>query len=141
MTNSIRAFSGVRGDNYPRRGFGLRLLGSLPRHGERGRDGARGELRKNAHKTVEANTMTTLPPRVGRKAFPADGLLAPGAHDLAIPLAGEHVACVMQDHLGLGEEGAGGANQVATACVRAITVHACRWGCHTLSSPEKDSIR
>jgi len=80
----------------------------------------------------------TCPPRLGRTALPADGLLAPGAHNRAIPLAGEHVAGVMQNRLDLDEEGAGGADQVATARRRAMTVRACRWGCHTISPPEKD---
>ena len=69
-----------------------------------GRDGARGQLRKDANKTIEANTMADLPPRVWRTALPADGLLTPRAHNLAIPLAGEHVTCVLQDRLDLGEE-------------------------------------
>src|SRR5215471_6822883 len=111
------------------------------RRGHRGHRRHRRQLRKDANKTVEANTMTALPPRVGRKALPADRLLAPGAHDLTIPLAGEQVAGVMQDLLDLGEEGAGGADQVATARVRAMIVRVCRWGCHTLSFLEKDSIR
>ena len=51
--------------------------------------------------------MADLPPRVWRTALPADGLLTPRAHNLAIPLAGEHVTCVLQDRLDLGEESAG----------------------------------
>jgi len=62
--------------------------------------------------------MADLSPRRCRKAFPADGLLTPRAHNLAISLAGEHVTCVIKDRLDLSEEGAGVAEQLTTAGVR-----------------------
>jgi hypothetical protein len=65
----------------------LRLLASLPRHGQRGRDGTRGELRKNANKTVEANTMADLPARGGCGLLKAERRLAPSAYHADVVLA------------------------------------------------------
>ena len=89
---------------------------------------------------MQSERMAALPPRVGRTALPADGSLTPGAHNLAISLAGEHIARVIQDRLDLGEEDAKVADQLTTAVVRAMTSCKCRWECHTISPPEKDGL-
>jgi hypothetical protein len=65
--------------------------------------------------TVEANTMADLPPRGLLGTLPADGLLAPGAHNLAIPQAGQGLARVVQDLLGRDDERARVLDQQAAA--------------------------
>src|SRR5262245_36979112 len=74
----------------------------------------RRQLLKDARKTLVAQTQAHRPWRRLAAALPADGVLAPGAHDLAIALASQGLTGVAQDLLDAGHEGAGVLDQLAT---------------------------
>jgi hypothetical protein len=59
--------------------------------------------------------MAHVPPGVWLNALPSDRLLAPGADNLAIPLADQGLVRLMQDLLGPGDERARVLDQPATA--------------------------
>ena len=82
---------------------------------QQGYRGGWGQLRKHASTTVEAHTIAHVPPGVWLKALPSDRLLAPGADNRAIPLAGLGLVRLMQDLLGRGDERARVLDQPATA--------------------------
>src|SRR5215510_550353 len=83
--------------------------------GKRGQRGTTIQLPKHLRKTVKANTLAALPPHRLRRALPAHRLLAPGTHHLAIVLAGECLAGLLQRLAGGGKAHAGVLDQPTTA--------------------------
>ena len=86
----------------------------MPPAREQGRGGARGQFQKHGRKTVKANTMADLSRRSPLGTLPAHRLLAPGAHNLEIPLARYGLARLRDQLFGSGDEHAGVVDQLAT---------------------------
>src|SRR5260370_42350488 len=86
----------------------------MPPAREQGRGGARGQFPKHGRKTVKANTMADLSRRSPLGTLPANRLLAPGAHNLEIPLARYGLARLRDQLFGSGAEHAGDEDQLAT---------------------------
>src|SRR5262245_19325508 len=103
--------------------------------GKRGQRGTTIQLPKHLRKTVKANTLAALPPHRLRRALPAHRLLAPGTHHLAIVLAGECLAGLLQRLAGGGKAHAGVLDQPTTA-VDLDTAD--RRGSHTIRPSQED---
>ena len=73
-----------------------------PATGTRGYRSPKPQFRKHAGKALEANTMAYLHPHHLLAALPADELVAPGAHNGQIPLAGRALARLLEHLLGRG---------------------------------------
>ena len=96
----------------------------------------RGQLPKHVRKTGQANTMADRPPRGLLGALPAHGPLTPGAHKLAIPLAGHGPTRLMDQLLGRGDEHAGVMDQEVTALGLNASARKRSWGVHAVIPSE-----
>src|SRR5215475_7372240 len=102
--------------------------------GHRGWRSARLQLPKHVRKTGKANTMADLPPDRPGSALKADGLLAPGAHNPEIALAGEGLVRSRDQHVRRGDERPRVVHQLATAVDFHTTDREHGWGWHTVRS-------